>query len=276
MFGIFLMNSCSPLQATDKDKHLSIEFLDVGQGDACFLKTSEGKSVLVDAGSFGCGSDTLLKNMGVLEIDDLILTHPHEDHFGNIRTILDNFSVKRISFNRSDYQATTYPDFIGLFRYITDTLRIDTLILSSGRILPGYNNIEFLCLWPPNSASSEQLQDSVNALSIVLKVIHGKSSTLFTGDINFGVESALLKSNSITQVTALKVAHHGSKTSSSYEFLRALSPLISIISVGRYNNYGHPEEETLNRISTSGSKLFRTDINGSVGFKISQNGDVSL
>ena len=268
------LQGCARANSPIQKPRLSITFLDVGQGDAELVRTPEGKTVLIDAGSQGCGSDTLLDKLGVTVIDDFILTHPHEDHYGNLRTLLGKFAVKRISFNRPDYPKSQYPDFAGLFQYITDTLRLDTLVLSSGRNLPGYNSTHLLCLWPAPNAPSEGIADSINALSIVLAISYGASCAMFTGDINFDAEAQLVNNGLLVPAAVLKTAHHGSKNASSLAFLSALSPMMAIISVGVGNSYGHPEEETLGRLQSAGCAVMRTDLEGTIQLWMEADGSV--
>jgi competence protein ComEC len=251
----------------------SVAFLDVGQGDAALIRTVAGKTILIDAGSNDCGSDTLLANRGVIRIDDLILSHPHEDHYGNMRRILERFPVQRVLFNRTACSGAIDPDFRRLLSCITDSLGLDTMILSAGKVIQEDSVSSILCLWPDTAPLSPDIDDTVNALSLVLQVRLGAASLLFTGDINFNVEKRVVEFPCLGSAI-LKVAHHGSKNATSHAFLAAISPLISIVSVGANNDYGHPEEELLARLNFSGGRVFRTDKNGTVSFWLDTEGNV--
>jgi len=251
----------------------AVTFLDVGQGDAALIRTASGKTILIDAGSRQCGSDTLLSGLGVRQIDELVISHAHEDHYGNVRRILDAFPVKRVIFNRAVFDSGADPGFMHLHAYVTDSLRLDTLVLSAGRSIQEDSASTLRCLWPDTAPLPPDIDDTVNALSLVLQIRMGAASLLFTGDINFGVEKRLVDMRDVRSAI-LKVAHHGSRSAGSHAFLEAVSPLISVISVGTDNTYGHPEEELLERLNSCGGRIFRTDRDGSKTFRLEMDGEV--
>lgn len=273
VFAAFILAGCSVPNEPVNSPYLAFTFLNVGQGDAALVRFPEGRVLLMDAGSEGCGSDMLLVNQGVRVIDDFVLSHPHEDHFGNLRAVLARCRVNRVIFNQADFPQNEYPDFYPLFRYITDTLRLDTLILSAGRPLPGYREAQIVSLSPGSSPCLTTGPDSVNERSLVLEIRYHEGAALFTGDIGFETEKQLLENGWLKPVRMLKVAHHGSKASTSAAFLRALSPLVSILSTGP-NSFGHPTAETLLRLSQNGTLLFRTDVQGTTRIWMDEAGGI--
>jgi competence protein ComEC len=267
--------SCGPFHPLPPASRLSITFLDVGQGDASLIETASGKAILVDAGSRGCGSDTLLLNQGVSILDDFILSHPHEDHYGNLRTLLDRFLIKRVVLPFSALPPSS-EEFADLLAFITDTLHLDTLILRAGESLPGYEGLRLLCLWPDTLPFIRQMNDSVNARSLVLRVNFGNASILLTGDMELGAEAEMLLSGRMQTVSLLKVAHHGSPNASSRAFLHALSPWVSIISAGAGNSYGHPDSVVLQNLGVDGGRVYRTDRDGTLRFTLDREGNVRI
>lgn len=259
--------SCSP-SAPERKNNLTCSFLDVGQGDATLFQTSDGKALLVDAGSEGCGSDTLLQQKGVKRIDVIVLSHAHEDHFGNLRNLADKFTINRICFNHADFSKTEYPDFYDLFHYLVDTLKIDTTILSRGRSITDFPELSCRCVWPP--PVPPPLDDPINALSIVLEISIGNTTFYMSGDISMQTEAYLIPTTS-TNNAILKVAHHGSKSATSSAFLDLYHPMAAIVSVGK-NNYGHPCEETLNRLINFGVTTYRTNKSGTITIQIQDKG----
>jgi competence protein ComEC len=270
-----LLASCVRTTHPAQKAFSAVTFLDVGQGEAALIRTPSGKTILIDAGSDNCGSDTLLARMGVVRIDDFLLTHPHEDHYGNLRRILGSFAVGRVIFNRPGFPRGADAGFARLFSYIMDSLRLDTFVFSAGRSLEEDSLCSIFCLWPDTAPLSPDIEDTVNALSLVLQVRLGPSSIIFTGDINFSVEKRVVEARELRGIV-LKVAHHGSKYATSHEFLDAVAPLISVISAGTGNPFGHPDGETLARLASCGGKIFRTDRDGSVKLWFDAEGNMLL
>lgn len=241
---------------------LNLYFLDVGQGDSALIKLPGGAKMMVDGGP---GKQTLASLYSSLSttdryIDLLILSHPQLDHFGGFIDILGRFKVGAFIYNGRDGTAAAWPALMEILK----EQKIKTIILKEGDSID-YNgsHLKFLS---PNSQfiKSKELNDTV----LVARLDSEKSSTLFTGDIGFkkpDAESYLIKNYlEDIDVDILKVAHHGSKTSSSDAFLKAVSPRVSVISVGVRNTYGHPTKEAMNRILAIGSSSYRTDQDGTM------------
>lgn len=235
---------------------LTLSVIDVGQGDSVLITTSDGYAMLVDGGPRSAADDVLkhLAESGVDQIDVLVCTHPHEDHIGGVAAVLDTVTIGRVIDSGVPAATKTYHG-------LHDKILEKALPLSSARsgdslsIGPAAIRI----LWP-----SGPMADGLNNCSVVARVAYGGFSALLTGDIEAAAEYALIAACWLSPTVVLKVAHHGSRTSSTAEFLDALAPEIAIISVGARNRYGHPNAETVARLEAHGANVYRTDLNGTV------------
>lgn len=239
-------------------KELKVWIFDVGQGDAIFIETSEGEQVLVDAG----GSGAILAKLGQVmlpwdrTIDAVIVTHPHADHEGGLPEVLLRYNVGTIYetgvLGTSDLQASVAE----LARE-----RGTEIVLVSGGVLPlSYGALE---IFAPNANLQNKKLDNLNAASIVLLLTYGETSVLLTGDAPIDEEDEILD-DIFESIDVLKVAHHGSATSTSGRFLDVVNPRYAIVSVGAENDYGHPHPATLGRLRTRSVETFRTDLDGDI------------
>lgn len=250
------------------NKALSITFLDVGQGDCTVIETPHGKTFLVDTGKTGREAESYLRFRGKDYIDAIILTHADNDHSGGLERLLRKLRVGEIWDN-------------GLLLY-TDAIKTPTKSLSRGDVIES-DGLEIFVLHPYNGfyASSER---GGNEYSLVLRIRNKKdASLLLTADIEEEAEEDLLHLSRWLSSKAIKVSHHGSRHSSSEAFLQAVSPEIAIISVGRENPFGHPHEETMERLDNLGARSFRTDRDGAIkltemdkGFNVKTFNDYAL
>lgn len=238
--------------ASSGDK-LTVHFLDVGQADATLL-LSDGESMLIDAGNRDDAAmiSEYIRKLGIEKLNNIVFTHPHEDHIGSGEYILESFGAEHI------YMPSDFSGDIGerLKRRIKE-LGIDTVNPIPGdNIAFGKCRVEFL-------GPYEDYADT-NDDSLCLRVINGKNSMMFTGDAGRIPERVMVESGLQTESVLLHAGHHGSSTSNSYYFLRAVNPEYAVISCGKNNMYGHPHEETLSRFSDLGAEVFRTDEQGTV------------
>lgn len=251
----YLGNHSSPDLSISANGALKIHFIDVGQADSILIQGPDGSSVLVDAGNNedGQGIVNYLKSQGVRELAAVVATHPHEDHIGGMDTVIKNFPVRQVYLPNTTASTQTFEDMIAAIN-AGGAKRIQA---KAGVMLdvPGLSGV-FLA--PIGSG-----YDDLNNYSAVLKLTYGNTSFLLTGDAEDISESEMLKNGNL-QATLLKVGHHGSSSSTSPAFLKAVSPKFAVISVGKDNSYGHPADETLSRLSSAGVSIYRTDRLGTI------------
>lgn len=240
-----------PISSKD---NLTIHFLDVGQGDSILVQFGN-KNVLIDGGEAEMGSRIVsyLKGHGVSKLDLVVATHPHSDHIGGLSTILRTFPVMQVLDSGQVHSTQTYEDFLTL----VDQKDIPYKVAEKGQKINIDPNLKIDVLNPPAKRF-----DDINDNSVILSVTYGQISFLLMGDAEREAETNLLSTDLDSDI--LKVGHHGSTSSSSSAFLKAVSPEISIIEVGKGNDYGHPSSMTLKALKDVGSKVYRTDLNGNI------------
>jgi competence protein ComEC len=236
-------------------------FLDVGQGDSELVILPSGARVLIDGGPGAKVAAALEKILPTSDryVDLLLNTHPQLDHFAGFSAVLDSFEVGAVLTNGRDDNPTV-AEWPALVEKIQAN-RIAMLTLARGdRIASGSSSIKILS--PDRSlAESAELNDT----GIVALTFTPELRTLFTADIGSNIEQYLLAQGDDLRADVLKIPHHGSKYSSSAEFLRAVNPRVAVIEVGTRNTYGHPAPQTLARLASSTrAEIFRTDQNGTV------------
>lgn len=245
---------------------LRIYALDVGQGESLLIVTPGGKSVLIDAGGPQAGGAVVagLKRRGVREIDLAVATHPHADHIGGMRDVIAGFTVRNFLDSGRDFSSREYERLLAEIknrniRFI-DARQGMTFELDSGVKLEAYfprgNNSWITKVRPGGSVE--------NANSVVLRLSYGSFSMIFTGDAEFETEAELMKSGFPLAAQILKVGHHGSRHATSGRFLESIGPQMAIISCGADNRYGHPAQNTLDRLKGSNIQVYRTDLNGEI------------
>lgn len=258
-------------------KKLKIHFVDVGQGDCTFITTPQNKTILIDGGGsmseeYDVGKSTLLPyilDRGYTKLDYVFISHFDQDHVGGILTILEELRVGQVYISKQEQDSENYQKFLKIVK----NKKIQVKVLKQGDCLKIENNLYFDILWP----IEEQIQENVlNNNAMVMKLRYGKFSMLFTGDIEDVAEKKILdfyeeKGEDILKSDVLKVAHHGSKTSTTQSFFEKVNPKICLIGVGKNNMFGHPTAEVLERIN--GTKIYRTDENGEIILEIGCNGD---
>lgn len=243
--------------------NLQITFLDVGQGDGICMELPDGRVYLMDGGSSDVskvGNYRLvpfLKAKGIRKIDAVFLSHGDTDHINGIAELLEE---KQISIDCVCLPAGAEQEEFAEIKDLARARNISVRTIQAGDFWEN-NGTKFWCLNPAD------VTESGNAASVVLYMEYQDFSMLLTGDLEGEGEksvAALLRTNAITGISVLKVAHHGSKNSTKEEFLRQCSPAVAVISCGERNTYGHPHKETLERLNDMGTAVYRTDCSGAV------------
>lgn len=242
------------------DGEFRVYFLDVGQGDSILIRTPHGKTVLVDGGP----EDAVLFELGDIlgfwerTIDVMIATHPDKDHIEGLISVLDRYRVKRIIFTGVRDESPFYAAFL---ERVFDE-RASIVIADDGRDFE-LDGVRFDILYPFESTIGA-FPDDQNATSIVVDVTYLDFSVLLTGDADSSVERALLSRGADVRAGVLKVGHHGSRTSTSAEFLEAVGAAEAVIQSGRDNVYGHPHLDVLKKLYRAGMSVRRNDIEGRI------------
>ncbi|MDD3766231.1 MAG: ComEC/Rec2 family competence protein [Eubacteriales bacterium] len=267
LFGIsylIMENEGANKEAVFDAPTMQAHFIDVGQGDSCLVKLPDGKRVLIDAGDTAAAEDVIrhIRGEGVKKIDYVIATHPHADHIGALSQVIKTFEIGSIYMPKASHTTRA---FESLLVAISDKgLKVNTA--KAGVLLFDEGNISAGFLAPVGDD-----YENLNNFSAVLKITYGNVSFLFTGDAEALSEKEMIDSGQNLRSTVLKVGHHGSNTSSTTEFLKAVSPKVAVISCGEGNSYGHPSEKVLKRLQASGIEIYRTDQMGTI--KIYSDGE---
>lgn len=254
---------------------LTVAFMDVGQGDAIFIEAPNGNQMLIDGGPNGA----ILRELGKImpfydkKIDVLVVTNPDKDHFAGFLDVLKRYEVSMVIEPGTKSSSETYR----AFSRAVDENEIEKVTGRYGMslVLDEERGIFFEIIFPDRDVSSWKTNDG----SIVARLIYASTSVMFTGDTTQKIERYIKRAadgrgkagreekNLNLKSDVLKVAHHGSKTSSLKEFVDAVAPKYSVISVGRNNRYNHPNKETIDTLEASGIKIFRTDRAGTIIMK---------
>ncbi|MBF0540589.1 MAG: DNA internalization-related competence protein ComEC/Rec2 [Nitrospirae bacterium] len=236
-----------------------VTFLSVGDGDAAVIETKGGRTIVMDTGKSGREVKNYLMYRGINTIDAITLSHAESDHFGGLGLLLTYFNVKAVLDNGHVFYSE---DMLRYFRQKGIELRH----LHAGDVIKVDADTTLTILNPHKSFVSKDSYKGVsdNNYSLVIKAVLGQSSFLFTGDIETEAETQLLRFGEVLSSTVLKVAHHGSKTSSVEQFIESVSPMVSVISVREKSPFRHPSQEVLERLQ--GSTIYRTDEDGAITF----------
>ncbi len=239
---------------TGEEDGLTVRFLDVGQAD-CALLECGGKFMLIDGGNVADSSRVVsfLQQQGVEALELVVCTHAHEDHLGGLPGVLAVFPTAQVWSPTRTYSSNCFDDFL----YYVDQQGLALTVPQPGTAF-SLGDARVTVLGPVLSYSE------TNNTSLVLLVQYGENRFLFTGDMETEAENDLLDAGARVQADVLKVGHHGSETSTGYRFLYEVSPKYAVISVGKDNSYGHPDEAPLSRLSDAEVTVYRTDRLGTV------------
>lgn len=260
-------------------KHHEITMIDVGQGDSFFIRTKSGKIILIDGGGtlpfpqkdwqkkrnpFDVGEDVVvpfLTYRGVKQIDLLISTHGDADHLQGLNAVIQRFPVGRIIRNPLPTISLLEKKWVQEAR----KRNIPLYIAPVGQVWEIESGVTVTFLYPNSQ------DDRTYHAGVVLLFTIDRKHILFTGDIEQNAEEKILKTWNLPKIDIYKVAHHGSKTSSTEDWIRKIQPRYALISVGEKNRYGHPSQEVIDRLQKIGTQIFRTDKLGAVTVRIDED-----
>jgi competence protein ComEC len=242
---------------TSTSDNFKVTFLDVGQAD-CTIIQAGNNAMLIDAGNNTDAGKILsqLSGMGIQKLDVIIGTHPHEDHIGAMDEVIKKFDTGQVFLPRVTATTRTFTDLM-------EAIKSKSLTVTSPVAGTPFSLGE--ARWTILAPGSE-VYDEINDYSIVIRMVFGNSSFLFTGDAGIQSEKEMLANGGTLKSDVLKVGHHGSTSSTGQQFLQAVSPKYAVIFVGEGNDYGHPHQETLAKLNAGAIKTYRTDLNGSIIF----------
>lgn len=246
---------------------LEINFIDVGQGDCTYIETRSGETILIDGGGsensdYDVGESILLPyilDRQKMKIDLMIISHMHEDHIEGLITIIEKIKVERIILGRCN-NNDLYRKFLDISA--KKGIKIETVYAGETIYM---DDVKIEVLYPEKY---ERIDENENNNSLILKLIYENVSVLFTGDIEKEGEE---KISGNINADILKVAHHGSKTSSTENFISRVKPQICLIGVGDDNKFGHPNHEVIERLKNNNCIIYRTDENGEISIKIKKD-----
>ena len=251
---IFLIRTCI-VSSTSKSnpKIMKVHFINVGQGDSILIQINN-KNLIIDSGPKDNKSNLLkyLNKLNITSFDYVIATHPHEDHIGNMAYLINNYKISNFYAPKALSTTTAFETMVEAL--VRKNLKINILKANIDTIDLGQDTL--VEVFSPNLDTYENL----NNYSPIIKITYKNTSFLFTGDAEKLVENEVLNKNIKSDV--LKVGHHGSSTSSSLDFIKTVSPSISVISVGKYNSYNHPNTNTLETLKNT--IIYRTDLNNNI------------
>lgn len=257
LFLILLCTQTVFIQAATPPQKLTVHYLDVGQADSILIQSPTGKTMLIDAGNNG-DSTTIknyLKKLNIKNIDVLLATHPHEDHIGGMAEIVNSYTIGKIYMPKAVTTTKTYNDMLTAIK----AKGLKVTAVTAGVVIDLDSTLKLIML-APNATEYKDL----NNYSAVIKLTYSKTSFLFTGDAEAMSEKEMLDKKYDVGADVLKVAHHGSNSSSSVAFLKAVAPKHAIISVGKDNDYGHPDKTILDRFAVAKINVYRTDLAGTI------------
>jgi beta-lactamase superfamily II metal-dependent hydrolase len=234
--------------------NVTVTYFEVGQADSILIQTSEGKNMLIDAGYPDSRAADKLRERNITHLDLVVLTHPHDDHVGGLTEVLNTIAVDRVVDNGHQIDTPAYKDY----QHAVEDSSAEYKVVRSGDKL-SLGRLTFDVLSPRKINPT-----TINNNSVVLRLVVGKVSFLFTGDTQRLEEERLMAAGKKVSATIFKVPHHASETSTSSEFLVAVDPEVAIYFAEVGNIHGFPHQVTLDNLAAVGAKVYGTDVNGTI------------
>lgn len=268
LFALNIQISSARQKKQGKTKNLYVYFFDVGQGDGAFIRTPNGKNILIDGGqganeydSFDAGKSVIIPFLirkKIKKIHYVVASHAHNDHIGGLNSIMKKYPIGTVYDSGFPYPSPIYTEFLKIIK----KKKIKYKIVRQGDVLNWDPDLKVEVLAP----KTVKLFNDPNNNSIVLKITYGEVSFLFTGDIEKSAGNEILYNCKESQVSSviLKVPHHGSKSSPTEDFLDTVNPEVAVISCGRYNRFRHPHSSTIRKYNDFGIEIRRTDKEGTI------------
>lgn len=245
--------------SSESNNKMRVHFLDVGQADCILIQMPDDKSMLIDAGNNADEANIVsyIKSLGINKIDILIGTHPHADHIGGMDAVINSFDIGKIYMPKVSNNTKAFERVLLAIK--SKGLKVSSA--KAGTVLDAGPSVKAEILAPNNTSYKE-----LNNYSVVVRIAFGSTAFLFTGDAEKESEDEMLLNGFDVKSTVLKVGHHGSTSSTTAKFLKAVSPKYAVISTGEGNDYGHPHRETLDRLKKAKIQIYRTDKSGTIVF----------
>jgi len=233
----------------------------LGKGDSIWIESPSGRQILVDGGPGNAISSKLGEVMPFYDkdIDVVVVSHPHADHIVGLADVLERYEVKNIIEARESYNSSEFE----AWREVVKNENANDVEAIAGKIIDLGDGVTLTVLHPFESVVGDNPKNPHDDVVVVM-LRYGELEIMLTGDMETKVERRLIMKGYDLDSDVLKVGHHGSKTSTSEEFLSAVSPKVAVIQVGAKNRYGHPSPEILNRLENSDIKYYRNDIDGDI------------
>ena len=251
----------------------------LGNGDCCVIKSPMGKNIIIDGGNnqnYDYGENVVvpyLLDRKITKIDFLMVSHMDSDHVGGLFAVLENLKVDKIIIGK---QAEEYENYKKLAE-LAKKKNVKIVAVEAGDKLKIDKYMHFDMVWP--DSKNMVVDNGINNNSMTAKLVYGKFTMLFTGDIEAIAEEQIVKmyqNNNNLDCDILKVAHHGSKSSSIEEIVGKITPKIAVIGVGKDNKYGHPNKDVIARLQNNGSRVFRTDENGEISIVVNSKEKIKI
>lgn len=249
-----MLAGCTTTSTNEAGEEMRVHFLDVGQGDSILIESPNDEYMLIDGGDKGSGDEIVayLQQQGIDTLDVVVATHPDADHIGGLIDVLENVTIERWVDSGKAHTSQTYIEMLSLI----DEKDIDFTVAQMGEDIPFDEALTVDVVY------ADETSNDNNEASVVLKMTYNERSFLFAADAGVKEEAKMLKSDIDADV--LKAGHHGSNTSSSEQFIDAVSPKITVLSYGEGNKYGHPHKEVTDLLAKYNSLVYATAESGTI------------